>query len=95
VRVRDVVESFPLNDSDSKHKYLLRFEMLMQISPARKMVVWMDLDSELDIQAPNVKGRIRVKALRLPTGVGLKTPLKQSKAIGNPSAHTQLHDNRQ
>ena len=26
----------------------------------------MDMDDEIDIPAPNVKGRIRVKALRLP-----------------------------
>ena len=72
VRVRDVVESFTLNQQDSQYKYLLRFETVLQISQQKRIVVWMDLDNELDVQAPNVKGKIRVKVLRLPKGVELK-----------------------
>jgi hypothetical protein len=44
----------------------------MHLAQNRKMVAWMDLDMELDVQAPNVKGKIVVKALRLPKGVELK-----------------------
>ena len=72
VRVRDVVESFTLNQQDSQYKYLLRFETVLQISQQKRIVVWMDLDNELDVQAPNVKGKIRVKVLRLPKGIELK-----------------------
>lgn len=32
----------------------------------------MDLDDQLDIPVPNVKGRIRVKVLRLPKGIEAK-----------------------
>lgn len=77
VRVKDVVESFPLTQYDSQHKYLLRFQTVMQINPTRKLVTWMDLDHELDVQAPNVKGKIIIKALRLPKGVELKAVPKQ------------------
>jgi len=38
----------------------------------------MDLDDQLDIPAPNVKGRIRVKVLRLPKGIEAKSvPVQQ------------------
>lgn len=49
VRVKDIIDAFPLTQFDTQHKYLLRFQTVMQINPARKMVVWMDLDHELDV----------------------------------------------
>ena len=32
VRVRDILESFPLSLNDNLHKYILRFETVIQIS---------------------------------------------------------------
>jgi hypothetical protein len=32
----------------------------------------MDIDPSLDIAAPHSKGKIKIKALRLPKGIGLK-----------------------
>lgn len=55
------------------HKYVLRFETVLQVSQTRKIAAWMDLDDQLDIPAPNVKGRIRVKVLRLPKGIEPKS----------------------
>jgi len=41
----------------------------------------MDLDKELDVPAPNIKGRIRVKALRLPLGLEVKDVPKQVRVV--------------
>ena len=83
VRVKDVVDAFPLYEADTFHKYVLRFETVLQISQTRKIAAWMDLDSQLDVQAPHVKGRIRVKALRLPKGIDIKKVPHQVRASNN------------
>ena len=83
VRVKDVVNAFPLYEADNLHKYVLRFETVLQVSQTRKIAAWMDLDSQLDVQVPHVKGRIRVKALRLPKGIELKKVPQQARATYN------------
>ena len=69
VRVKDVVDSFPLAYQDASHKYILRFETVLQLSATKRINVWMDLENQLDIAVPHIKGKIRVKALRLPKGI--------------------------
>jgi hypothetical protein len=82
VRVRDIVESFTLNGPENgAYRYLLRFESVMQVSQSKRIPVWMDLDDQLDVQAPNVKGKIRVKALRLPKGIEPKEVPKQQRVV--------------
>jgi hypothetical protein len=70
VRVREVIEAFPLAAQAGVGEYLLRFETSIAIPSTKKMMtVWQDLDGEMDAVAPSNKGKIRVKALRLPKGV--------------------------
>jgi hypothetical protein len=72
VRVKEVIENFPLNTQDKHHSYLLRFETVLQISANKKMVVWVDVPPTNDVAVPHNKGKIRIKALRLPKTVNLK-----------------------
>jgi hypothetical protein len=72
VRVKEVLDNFPLTMQDKNHSYLLRFETVLQISASKKMTVWVDLPPQNDVAVPHNKGKIRIKALRLPKGVGVK-----------------------
>jgi hypothetical protein len=36
--------------------------------------VWLDFNRDEDISVPNIDGRIRIKALRIPKNVQLKKP---------------------
>jgi hypothetical protein len=67
-----VLEAFPLAISDKNYKYVLRFETVLQISTAKRVNVWMDIDPSLDIAVPHNKGKIRIKILRLPKGIQTK-----------------------
>ncbi len=44
VRVSEVLEAFPLTFSDNQHKFVFRFETVLQLSSSKKMTVWMDVD---------------------------------------------------
>ena len=49
VRVKDVVDAFPLTYQESPYRYMIRFQTVLHVSATKKMVAWMDLDNELDI----------------------------------------------
>lgn len=72
VRVKEVFDNFPLGMQDKLHSYLLRFETVLQISASKKMTVWVDVPPQNDVCVPHNKGKIRIKALRLPKGVSNK-----------------------
>lgn len=71
------MEAFPLAFADQTYKYLLRFETVLQISTAKKITVWMDVDPKVDIAVPHNKGKIRIKILRLPKGINTKRVVAQ------------------
>ena len=76
VRLKDVIASFPLSQIDKETKYVLRFQHLMQLSSRKQKLVWLDVGKNQDVCVPNVQGKIRIKALRLPRGI-------QTKEISN------------
>ena len=41
----------------------------MQLSSSKKKLVWLDVGRNLNVCVPNVDGKIRIKALRLPKGI--------------------------
>jgi hypothetical protein len=55
--------------NDATHHYILRFESVLQLASNKKIAVWMDIPSNLDIQVPTKQGKIKIKVLRLPRGV--------------------------
>jgi hypothetical protein len=66
VRLRDVIEAFP-----DGNQYYLRFEQVI-IGPNQKRIrVWFDVKPTDEISVPNVEGRIRIKALKIPFGLQL------------------------
>ena len=69
VQVKDVVSSFPLNMTDKDQSYVLRFQHSMQLSSSKMKLVWLDVGRNLNVCVPNVDGKIRIKALRLPKGI--------------------------
>jgi hypothetical protein len=51
------------------------------VSASKRLIVWIDVNEhQMDMQAPNSKGKIRVKAMRLPKGVQLKEIPRPSAA---------------
>ena len=72
VKLSDVIDAFPLNSTDSSQNYILRFETQLQISQSKRLTVWLDVDPHHDIAVPHSKGKIRIKALRLPKGINRK-----------------------
>ena len=72
VRLKDVIASFPLSQIDKETKYVLRFQHLMQLSSRKQKLVWLDVGKNQDVCVPNVQGKIRIKALRLPRGIQTK-----------------------
>ena len=48
------------------------------------MQVWQDIGPNLDVQVPNVKGKIRIKALMLPNGVQAKNVKGNEKLRAQP-----------
>lgn len=76
VKLRDVIESFP-----NQEQYYLRFEQMM-IGPNRKpMRVWLDVKATDDIAVPNIEGKVRIKALKVPFGLQYpKVQLQNSTA---------------
>ena len=40
----------------------------------KQVRVWVDLNKNQDIAVPNIDGRIRIKALKMPKGVLVKIP---------------------
>ena len=77
VRLKDVIASFPLSQIDREQKYVLRFQHLMQLSSRKQKLVWLDVGRNQDVCVPNVNGKIRIKALRLPRGVQAKLAPEQ------------------
>lgn len=72
VKLSEVLEAFPLAYAEPNHNFVLRFETVLQISSSKKLTVWMDVDPSQDIAVPHNKGKIRIKALRLPKTINLK-----------------------
>lgn len=69
VRLQEVLESFPLALEDKHHRYILRFETVLQMSSSKKASVWLDVNPSQDICVPHKQGKIRIKVLKLPRGV--------------------------
>lgn len=67
VRLKDIYEAFP--DCEQYH---LRFEQVIAMANRKQTRVWVDFNKMQDISVPNVEGRIRVKALKMPKGVKAK-----------------------
>jgi len=74
VRVSEVISAFPLSASDKDYEYLFRFETVFYQNK-RRVNIWVDVGSSLDVSVPNVDGAIRLKVLRLPKGVHAKKPV--------------------
>eukprot|EP00352_Strombidinopsis_acuminata_P007329 CAMPEP_0176356160 /NCGR_PEP_ID=MMETSP0126-20121128/13816_1 /TAXON_ID=141414 ORGANISM="Strombidinopsis acuminatum, Strain SPMC142" /NCGR_SAMPLE_ID=MMETSP0126 /ASSEMBLY_ACC=CAM_ASM_000229 /LENGTH=91 /DNA_ID=CAMNT_0017709131 /DNA_START=166 /DNA_END=441 /DNA_ORIENTATION=- len=73
VRLKDVIDAFPLSSLDKTFKYYLRFETSIQLSARKKIQVWMDIGANMDVRVPSTdNSKIKIKVLRLPKGVDLK-----------------------
>lgn len=87
VRVSDVKKYFPFNSTE----YHFRFQTRMG-----SMKVWVDTSKD-SVAVPIIDNKIRMKLLRLPTGVAPKPPrivpeyTKQSKADTTPPSHDMSH----
>lgn len=44
VRLKDVIDAFPVAIDDPDHSYVLRFESLLQLSSSKKISVWLDVN---------------------------------------------------
>ena len=47
----------------------MRFQYMIQMASKKLKPVWLDVGKNLDVPCPHVKGKIIIKALRLPAGV--------------------------
>lgn len=73
VRVKDVIEAFPLALTDQNYHYVLRIETQLQISQNKRITTWMDINpNTIDVSLPPNRDKIRIKALRLPNNTSLK-----------------------
>ena len=79
VKLRDVIRAFPLQDSG----YTLRFQYMIQMANKKVKPVWLDVGKNIDVPCPHVKGKIVIKALRLPPGV---QPAYHAKAAASSSS---------
>jgi hypothetical protein len=68
VRVSEVIAAFPLSKTDKDHDYLIRFESVFYQNK-RRVNIWVDIGTSLDVSVPNIDGMIRLKVLKLPKGV--------------------------
>lgn len=60
-----MIENFPKSDDFDYH---LRFETVVNLAK-KSTKVWADIPTHADISVPNVDGKIRIKALRIPKGL--------------------------
>lgn len=76
VKLSEVIGAFPLQDSAS-WEYHLRFESIVSAGK-RNVKVWLDLPNNIDVNAPSIDGKIRIKVLRMPKGLKKRELPKQA-----------------
>jgi hypothetical protein len=75
VSLKDIYDSFP-----NCQNYHLRFENIIMLPNRKASRVWVDFHKSQDVSVPNIDGRIRVKALKMPSGVQIRAPPQMAKS---------------
>lgn len=65
-------------------KFMLRFEAALFVN-GKQRNVWLDIGKNTDVCVPNIDGKIRIKALRLPKNVAPKVVIPFAASKPDPS----------